>query len=194
MPSNQHELLKARAMAWLSSRATPKGMRAGTEVHVSDGYKADVVAFADVTGKFDKKLLELSYGSYPDPPMQPLGPYAWIFECKISRSDFLSTFGYDATGRNERDPSPALNPKGRARVRGNVHLCVTTGDFEVEELPDWWGHLALYGSGLTIKSMPRYCSAPPIGIVRLHERVLWTCEAKTMFTLLKKVRKEHARF
>jgi len=46
MSSKEHTALSYRALSWLQSRATGKGIVGTTEVNIEDGYVADAVAIA----------------------------------------------------------------------------------------------------------------------------------------------------
>lgn len=176
MPSEEHEKLKARAMCWLSSRSTGKGVRAATEARVGDQYVADVVAWASLQIRHNKKFLSHTFGGQlPHPPSRPISPYGWIFECKATREDFLSTFG-----------SESHHGKRRRKCRANWHLCVTEPDVEVQDvLPRWWGHLVRSGSGLSVERLPQYCWMLPEDEHHLTREVMWKQKNPTMKKVVK---------
>lgn len=71
--------------------------------------------------------------------------YVCVFEVKVSRNDFLNTFG----GRE--------SPHARARLEpvGTAHWVVAEkGVCKPDELPDFWGLLTPYGMGLTELKRP----------------------------------------
>jgi len=72
--------------------------------------------------------------------------YVCVFEVKVSRSDFLNTFGNRKTGHSQARMKPA----------GTAHWVVAEkGMCTPDELPEHWGLLEPYGAGLTEKKMPK---------------------------------------
>jgi len=72
--------------------------------------------------------------------------YVCVFEVKVSRNDFLNTFG------NRNTP----HAKARMEPVGTAHWVVAEkGVCKPEELPEFWGLLMPYGTGLTEKKMPK---------------------------------------
>lgn len=72
--------------------------------------------------------------------------YVCVFEVKVSRGDFLNTFGSRKTPHS----------KARAVPVGTAHWVVADkGVCEPKELPDFWGLLTPYGAGLTESKMPK---------------------------------------
>jgi len=72
--------------------------------------------------------------------------YVCVFEAKVSRADFLNTFGGEKT------------PHAEARMKpvGTAHWVVAEkGICSPEELPEFWGLLVPYGTGLTELKMPK---------------------------------------
>lgn len=90
--------------------------------------------------------------------------YVCVFEVKVSRADFLNTFG-------GKDTSHA---KARMEPVGTAHWVVADkGICEPEELPDHWGLLIPYGSGLTEKKMPKLNILPESHIHAIAFDMLW---------------------
>lgn len=72
--------------------------------------------------------------------------YVCVFEVKVSRNDFMNTFG----GKN------IPHAKARMKPVGTAHWVVAEkGICKPEELPDFWGLLIPYGTGLTELKMPK---------------------------------------
>ncbi len=72
--------------------------------------------------------------------------YVCVFEVKISRPDFLNTFG----GKNTAHSKARMEPVGTAHwVVAEKGIC------KPEELPDFWGLLTPYGTGLMEKKRPK---------------------------------------
>jgi hypothetical protein len=92
MPSKQHIDLQHRAVAWLRSRATGRGLQSGMEISLRPGYVADVVAMLTFQYRFADRYHQLSMR--PGSTVCQLQEESvCIFECKASRADFLSSFG-----------------------------------------------------------------------------------------------------
>jgi len=71
--------------------------------------------------------------------------YVCVFEIKVSRQDFLNTFG------NRRSP----HAKARLEPVGTAHWIVAEkGICKPDEVPDFWGLLTPYGTGLTELKKP----------------------------------------
>jgi len=90
--------------------------------------------------------------------------YVCVFEVKVSRSDFLNTFGGKQT------------PHAKARMEpvGTVHWVVA--DKEVckpSELPEFWGLLTPYGSGLTEAKIPKINVLPDSSMHAMAFDLLW---------------------
>lgn len=72
--------------------------------------------------------------------------YVCVFEVKVSRNDFLNTFG----GRESPHAKARLEPVGTAHwVVAEKGIC------KPDELPDFWGLLTPYGTGLTELKRPK---------------------------------------
>ena len=72
--------------------------------------------------------------------------YVNVFEVKVSRADFLNTFG----GKNSPHAKARMEPVGTAHwVVGEKGIC------QPEELLPQWGLLVPYGTGLSEKKIPK---------------------------------------
>ncbi len=77
--------------------------------------------------------------------------FACVFEVKVSRADFLNTFGNRESNHS----------KARKEPVGTAHWVVAEkGICKPEELPVFWGLLEPYGAGLTEKKMPKLNIVP----------------------------------
>jgi len=72
--------------------------------------------------------------------------YVCVFEAKVSRADFLNTFG----------GTDSPHAKARMEPVGTAHWVVADkGVCKPDELPDFWGLLEPYGTGMTETKMPK---------------------------------------
>lgn len=140
-PSNKHLDLSRRALVWLSSQSTKRGIRGACEVQLAKQYVADAAALGSFQWRFFEQYCRIA----GVPTQETMCYWLSIFEVKVSRADFFATFR-DHTG-NRHLPS------------GNLHWCVTpAGLIDSSELPDFWGHLISAGGGLREVKAPRLCS------------------------------------
>jgi len=90
--------------------------------------------------------------------------YVCVFEIKVSRADFLNTFG-------DRESPHA---KARMKPAGTAHWIVAEkGVCKPEELPDFWGLLTPYGTGLTELKMPKLHILPDSELHAIAFDMLW---------------------
>ncbi len=155
-PSDRHTELRNIAARWIGNRSFKM---CGLPESNAVGYIADLVA---ITGMHDCE--HTRYARYSgltkrymssrvvdgDWKREVFGDidrwYVCVFEVKVSRTDFLNTFG----GKD--------SPHAKARMEpvGTAHWVVAEkGVCKPEELPDFWGLLVPYGSGLTELKMPK---------------------------------------
>lgn len=90
--------------------------------------------------------------------------YVCVFEVKVSRPDFLNTFGDRKT------------PHAQARLEpvGTAHWVVAEkGICKPEELPDFWGLLTPYGTGLTELKRPKLHILPDKKLHAIAFDMLW---------------------
>lgn len=90
--------------------------------------------------------------------------YVCVFEVKVSRNDFLNTFSV----RESAHAQARLEPAGTAHwVVADKGIC------KPEELPDFWGLLIPYGTGLTEKKMPKLHVLPDRKLHAIAFDMLW---------------------
>ncbi|MDD5327441.1 MAG: hypothetical protein PHY02_06460 [Phycisphaerae bacterium] len=182
MPSDRHIELTHLATRWISNRAFKSCILPECG---SVGYIADLVALAGMQSIYHER-----YAKYSGLETQSMSSrlkndyekfegddrweyvihgdidrwYVCVFETKISRSDFLSTFG-------DKDSRHA---KARIEPCGTAHWVVAEkGVCKPDELPDFWGLLEPYGTGLTEKKMPRLNILPEQTIHSIAFDMLW---------------------
>jgi hypothetical protein len=159
MPSVEHNELSAKALTWLGYRATGKGIRGACEVFLGDGYVADAIAFFSPQYRY---LEEYCRPAGID-PAKHLAYWLCVFEAKVSRADFLSTFG----------PTPG-DHVNRHRPVGHMHWCVTPrGLIDPAELPLFWGLLEQSGGGLREVRMPAISSIPEPAMDHIAHILIW---------------------
>ena len=172
MPSNRHIELQNMVQRWIRNRSFKLcGLPESNVV----GYLADFVAIAGMqtahhTRYADYSGLEKKYMSwqYKTNKQEVFGDvdrwYVCVFEVKVSRSDFLNTFG----GKN--------TPHAKARMEpvGTAHWVVAEkGVCEPEELPDFWGLLIPYGAGLSERKIPKLQILPEEKLHAMAFDMLW---------------------
>lgn len=90
--------------------------------------------------------------------------YVCVFEVKVSRTDFLNTFG----GNDSRHARARQEPVGTAHwVVAEKGVCKT------KELPDFWGLLTPYGMGLTELKRPKLNILPDSKLHSMAFDMLW---------------------
>jgi len=90
--------------------------------------------------------------------------YVCVFEVKVSRPDFLNTFGV----------RESAHAKARLEPVGTAHWVVAEkGVCEPEELPDFWGLLMPYGAGLTELKKPKLHILPEKKLHAIAFNMLW---------------------
>ncbi len=90
--------------------------------------------------------------------------YVCVFEVKVSRPDFLNTFGKRKTPHAEARTKPV----------GTAHWVVAEkGICKPEELPDFWGLLTPYGTGLTELKRPKLHILPDSKLHAMAFDMLW---------------------
>lgn len=140
--SELHCELAQRALVWLEGKATGRGIRGCEEIILAEGYVADSVAISGLQIAneilFLGKRREWNSGESDD--------LIWVFESKVSRSDFMNTF------KRSNHLGDRLTPIG------NFHFVVTPkGLVKPEEVPTFWGLLERSGQGLRVTKMPELC-------------------------------------
>lgn len=163
MPSKQHVDLSDRCLRWVATRSTPAGIRGGREVYVARNYVADALC----VGALQYRLYKRYAGGPKSVVEVTCGYWAFLFEVKVSRADFLSTFGPNrkAVHENRHDPVASLHwvvtPAGLLGIGDQVAL------------PAWWGVLEQSGRGLREirKALLRDIKQPILD--HLHYELLW---------------------
>jgi len=170
-PSDKHIELQNMVTRWISNRSFKMcGLPESNVV----GYVADYVAIAGMHDSehsrytFHSKLKKKTMAYWVDGDYRIRGDidrwYVCVFEVKVSRTDFLNTFGGKDT------------PHAKARMEpvGTAHWVVADkGVCKPEELPDFWGLLVPYGAGLTEKKIPKLNILPDSDIHAMAFDMLW---------------------
>jgi len=150
-----HRELSIRSISWLNSRTTASGNRWGTEVMIcpKTGWIADAVVFAFPQHRFLQKIK-------PQPEVWP-DTLLYIFESKISRTDFNKSFSGKYTTH-------------KLELKGNLHYIVTPKNMiKQDELPEGWGWLILSGNGLKEIVVPKYNPISEDFKLKVGWRMLW---------------------
>jgi len=162
MPSKRHQELQNMVVRWIGNRSFKMcGLPESNVV----GYIADFVAIADMRHSgLEKKYMA---GRATDEGRERRMFDRWyvcVFEIKVSRSDFLNTFG------NKHTP----HAEARLKPVGTAHWVVAEkGICKPEELPDFWGLLTPYGSGLTELKAPELHILPEAELHAMAFDMLW---------------------
>ncbi len=172
--SRRHIELQNMLVRWIGNRSFKMcGLPESNVV----GYVADFVAIAGRYNEHHERYakyagLKTKYMSYTltdgEPARKIFGDiHRWfvcVFEVKVSRSDFLNTFG-------NRE-----SPHARARMKpvGTAHWVVAEkGICKPEELPEFWGLLTPYGAGLTELKIPKLHILPEANLHAMAFDMLW---------------------
>jgi len=169
------------ALTWLANKATARGIRGTTELALDRGYVADAVALCSLQDRFVRAYCEHSNlkqlvgnahrnkesGKIEYTFAGDVGNYlACIFEAKVTRSDFLATFGNGGRHKNRLTPVGAL------------HWCVTPrGLVGPDEVPGFWGLLVPYGGGLSELKKPTIQILNEPDMDRIAHKLLWPLQA-----------------
>lgn len=182
MPSKRHIELQNLVARWIENRSFK--MCGLPESHVV-GYVADFVAIAGMQNAYHERythhsgLEMMSMSSVlKDDYQQRAGNDRWtykmhgdidrwyvcVFEVKVSRADFLNTFG----GKDSPHAKARMEPVGTAHwVVAEKGIC------KPDELPDFWGLLEPYGAGLTEKKIPKLNILPDEKLHAMAFDMLW---------------------
>ncbi len=166
--SDRHTELCNMAARWICNRSFKI---CGVPEADAVGYIADFVAIAGMHNEHHTRYakhsgVEKRYVTYGRDKIHGVIDrwYVCVFEVKISRSDFLNTFG------NNNSP----HAKARAYPVGTAHWVVAEkGICNTEELPDFWGLLEPYGTGLTEKKWPKLNVLSDPTLHAIAFRMLW---------------------
>lgn len=141
--SEKHIELQRMCLIWLEGLATQRGIRGCEEVIIDSGYVADAAAISGLQYGNKKKFQA----------DQSIEDFTFVFETKVSRSDYLCTFK-KADGN-------------RHTAKANFHFVVAAkGVVSPDEVPEMWGLLVESGRGLGLRKPPKYIHHSP---ERLHE-------------------------
>ncbi len=151
---NKHNQLADKAFPWLAQRITGKGLRGAVEVFLEKGYVVDAVFVGDYQARFAEESGVYSSTSH-----------IFVFEAKVSYSDFISTFGRSAKHANRRNPV------------GSFHWVVISKGMESEikpyHVPYFWGILIESGKGLKEIKKPLYCAVREERYLEICHTLLW---------------------
>jgi hypothetical protein len=144
--SDLHSELAYRGIRWIANRSTVRGMQTGIEIFLDRSYVVDSLAIGDLQLRFWDNYIYNTTESLQLYKSHPIDDFVFIFESKVSRADFLSTFTQNGNLHDNR-----LEPIG------NLHWVVTPKDMiKSEEVPDFWGLLEASGSGLREVKKPKF--------------------------------------
>lgn len=179
--AEEHDDLSLMALTWLSNKVTGKGMRGETEVCLAEGYVADVVALCSLRYRYwqlysrDSSIPTLR--SYKQHQLncvvnRSINYLACIFEAKVTRNDFLSTFNQTEKHLN------------RHQSIGNLHWCVAAkGIAKANELPDFWGLLEPCGPGLTERKRPIMKTTTMADLDKIAHALLWPIKSARKYII-----------
>lgn len=173
-PDNQtkeHHELSGRCLAWLGNRVTGRGMRAEQEIFLGSKYVADAVAIASLQQRHYEGILDepsvygfagqsLTWEDQQRIQNRPDNDFIFVFEAKVSKGDFNSTFG--------------KNPSNRLQPVGSLHFIVTPKGLLAEnEVPTFWGLLEASGRGLRMTKRPQYQKQSQTRFLEVGYQLLW---------------------
>jgi len=179
MASDEHTKLQDKFLTWLSSRVTGRGIRGSRELTLADGYIVDALALCGFQYAHLRRMCRewglMRNGRWSDSPdYDRLGfnYFAVAAEVKVSRSDFLKTFGPNAlNGSHANRHAPVAD----------LHVIVTPkGLVKLNEVPDFWGLLEPAGAGLAVKKWPKLTRMTDSDRNSLADRVLWHSASETL--------------
>lgn len=166
----EHDTLSDKALRWIASQATGRGIRGSTEVQLAPSYLADAACLGSLQHRHFMAYCSAS-GLQPlcrtprvDGQWDTTGDVDdnWLmaFEAKRTRADFLATFGNIS--------SPRHTPIG------SLHWLVTPRKLiRPDELWDWWGLLETSGSGLHEVRMPRLFRVEESQLHKVAYELVW---------------------
>jgi hypothetical protein len=142
--SDLHSELSHRAIRWISNKATKRGLNTGIEIPIDKGYVVDALAIGDWQLRFDEE-----HGSN----IKRIDDLVFVFESKVSRSDYLKTFTLNGN-----------NHDNRLSLVGSFHWIVAPmGLIQPEEVPVNWGLLEAKDRSLS------ETKKPPFFIITEHQ-------------------------
>lgn len=172
--SDRHIVLQNMVVRWISNRSFK--MCGLPEANVV-GYIADFVAIAGMYSEQHRRYAKhsglttkyMSSRQTVDGWEQKIFGdidrwFVCVFEIKVSRNDFLNTFG-------KRNTPHAKARKGPV---GTAHWVVAEkGICKPDELPDFWGLLTPHGTGLTELKKPKLHILPDSELHAMAFDMLW---------------------
>ncbi len=160
MSGDTHKDLARRAIPWIRSRSTGRGIQCGHEVPVAPSYVADTVVLCGLQNQFRKRYAPDRGLERDDDGVRVLPEFACIFEAKATREDFLKTFG-DLTSN-------------RFTYVGSLHwIVVPDVNIITETHIGHWGVLVRSAGGLREALEPTYLSRPFRDICHIAYHLLW---------------------
>jgi len=139
MPSEKHIVLSRMALVWLENKATQRGIRGCEEVILGNGYVCDSAAICGLQMAWEKQFVGV------DRLNDAADDYSFVFETKVSRSDFLKTFAKNG------------HIGDRLIQKANFHFVVAAKKIvSADEVPDFWGLLEESRGGLKLVKLPKY--------------------------------------
>lgn len=145
--SDKHIQLQRRSLIWLENKCTQRGIRGCEEVILKPGYVCDAAAICGLQFGWQKLWVGDGIQNHQS------DDYSFVFETKVSRADYLSTFRSEESNRLEQ--------------LANFHFIVAAkGVVNETEVPEMWGLLVESGQGLKICKQAPYVNHD---IRRLHE-------------------------
>lgn len=174
-PSDRHTELRNMAARWIENKSFK---RCSVPECNAVGYVADLVVLAGLFDAFhsrwtrysnlEKKVMIRDWQSETEHTHRIEGDidrwYVCVFEIKISRADFLNTFGNKNSGHSQARQKPV----------GTAHWVVADkGICKPEELPEFWGLLEPYGTGLSEKKIPKLNILPDEELHAIAFDMMW---------------------
>jgi len=140
-------------------------MRSGFEVPLADSYVADWVALCGFQERFRRQYVPEFQMERRDGVL--ISPeFACVFEVKVSRSDFLSTFS--TFGRAAGRCAPRASPVG------SLHWIVASrGVVRAEDDLGYWGLLVVSGGGLHEVRRANFTPRAAGGLYKIGYHLLW---------------------
>ena len=163
-----HEWLTKQSLYFLSNMATARGLIWRQEHTIHNGMRPDAIGFCS---------LQLQYGKMFK-TNETWGDLMFVFETKISYSDFLNTF----KGRGEYKEKPYAN----------FHFLIIPKKFietyDLSNLPDYWGILEPNRSALQIKKLPKYIEMDRLFFLEAAYTVLFKWQ-KSLYDIKQEIKK-----
>jgi hypothetical protein len=149
----EHQELAEKALRWAANKCTGAGNRGSVEVFI-DGYGiADSLIIQAIQSRF-----RFDYGLQDDRFRFSNEKHIFVFESKVSRSDFQTIF-------------PKLS---QGVIPGNFNFIVCPERMvSAIEIPCGWGLLNPSGNGLKEIVKPDFFEVPEIQRLKIESDMLW---------------------